>query len=163
MTRRPQSGFTLIELVIIVVVIGILSTAVVLSYDPVTLTVPAQADGFARHVQQTQLLAMSSGQQLRLTADGSDTYTVICATASANWPCNGGGAVTNPYTGVPFSITTQNGITVSAATVDFGPIGRPVTGAGAVSGVDTTFTLAGGTQTSTVTVQAITGFPVIAY
>jgi len=158
-----QNGFTLIELIIAMVVMAILAVIGMEFYDPGSLTVSAQADGFARHVRQMQTMAMSSGQQLRLTADGSDTYTVSCAIASANWPCNGAGAVTNPHTSQPFSITTENGVTVSAATVDFDSIGRPITAGGAISAADTAFTLARGAETSSVTVQAITGFPVVVY
>lgn len=165
MKAGTQQGVTLIELVTVMIVIAVIGFVSLRVSDPTTFTVSAQADRFARDIRHIQMLAMSSGQQLQLTTAGTTSYTVVCRNGGTNWPCDNANPVTDPAIGTGYAVTTQNGVTVSAATLDFDRLGRPVDGAGGVLAADTLFTLAnpGGAETSTVTVSALTGFPGVSY
>jgi len=157
-------GFTLIELVMIIVVVSILGVVLLTRYhDPAETTVSIEADHLARDIRHMQRLAMTWGQTLRFTIlPGNTRYRVTCASGSAVAPCTGAvTAVVDPATGAPFETPVaglQNGVTVAGATLDIDALGRPLSGVGALLNGDTTYTLAGGTETSTVTVLRLTGF-----
>lgn len=145
-------GFSLIELVMVLVVVGILAAYAIPSVTaPSSFTLHQQADALVRDLRHTQQLATAYRKRLRLVANGSDTYTVACATDTTA-PCNAavGGPMTDPATGQPYSVTTQNGVTVSAGTAEFTSFGQPAAAA--------TFSLSGGGDTATVTVSATGGF-----
>lgn len=136
----------------VVVVVGVLAAYAVPRFNsPAAATVGHQADRLLRDARHAQQLATAWRKRLRLVADGSGTYLVTCATDTTA-PCNAapGNPVTDPATGQPFSVTTQNGITVAAATAEFTSLGRAVS--------TTNFVLTGDTETATVTVDAISGF-----
>ena len=162
---RRIGGFTLIELVMIIVVVSILGFVVLARYhDPAETTVSIEADHLARDIRHMQRLAMTWGQTLRFSIlPGNNGYRVVCATGSATPPCSGAvTAVTDPATGAPFETPVppglQNGVTVAGATLDIDALGRPLSGVGALLNGDTTYTLTGGTESSTVTVLRLTGF-----
>lgn len=161
--ERPlrTSGFSLIELVMIIVVVSILGVVVLVRYhDPAETAVSIEADRLGRDIRHVQMLAMTWGQTLRLTAAGA-TYSVSCVTPSATPPCDvspvNDPAVTDATGNPAFTRTLQSGITVAGATLDIDALGRPESG-GALFNGDTTYTLTGGSETSTVTAARLTGF-----
>jgi prepilin-type N-terminal cleavage/methylation domain-containing protein len=162
-----MQGFTLVELVIVLLVVAVLGTmGMVRYYQPTEITVSIEADHLARDIRHMQRLAMTWGQTLRLTPAGV-SYSVTCASASVTPPCNGVAPVNDPAvtdtTGNPaFSRTLENSVTVAGAALDIDALGRPVAGGDLLNG-DTTYTLTGGTETSTVTVLRLTGFVDVAY
>lgn len=149
-----QSGFTTIEMIMVIVIIAVLSVVAASRWSATDNTLPYQADLLARNVRHMQILAMSWGKSLRLTSSGS-TYSVACVTAAAA-PCNVS-PVVDPVTGAPFSVTLDNSATLTAATIDIDSLGRPVS-AGTPVATSQSITLSGGLQTWTVTVAPITGF-----
>ena len=146
------AGFSLMELVMVLVVVGIVAVYAVPSITaPSSFSVHHHADALVRDLRHTQQLATAYRKRLRLVATGTNTYTVACATDTTA-PCNAtaGGPMTDPATGQPYSVTTQNGVTVSAGTAEFTSFGQPAAAA--------TFSLSGGGDTATVTVSATGGF-----
>lgn len=137
----PQIGFTLVELVIVIVVLGVISAyAVMKSVSPAEFTLPSQAQKLASDIRHAQTLAYTSGNRMRLTitAGTNGTYGVTCVTGSA--PCN-----------TDFSVTLQKDVVLAGTptTLDFTSLGQPSAGA--------SYTLTSGSSTVTVAVAALTG------
>ncbi len=71
---RPtlQSGFTLVELIIVIVLLGIMSAyAIMKSASVAEATLPSQAEKMASDIRQAQTLAYTTGQRMRLTVNPS--------------------------------------------------------------------------------------------
>lgn len=169
--ERPSrtKGFSLIELVMIIVVMGILGIVVLTRYRPAELSVSVEADRLMRDIRHMQMLAITWGQALRFTPAGA-TYSVRCASGSAVAPCNGAAAVIDPAIGTAFTRTLTTGVTITAgASFDVDALGRPGTwAAGPTFTLSTaipaaSFTLTGGGETSTVSVTRLTGFVSVVY
>lgn len=75
-TRHAQYGFTLIELVIVIILIGILSTSVYLSWPKSSVSLDAQAHQIAHDIRYAQTLAMTKGQRYRFVRTSSTSYQV---------------------------------------------------------------------------------------
>jgi prepilin-type N-terminal cleavage/methylation domain-containing protein len=156
-----QSGFSLLEMTLAVVIVGILAaTAAVYGRlgDRYSIN---QADQFRRHVAHVQMLALSWGVGLRLAtaADGSG-YAVTCLAIGNGTPCTAVGAQpVDPATGTAFGVTLTDGVRILPAgvAVDFDSMGRPSSG-GTLMTAARAYTLSGGGASSTVTLQPITGF-----
>ena len=77
--RDTQTGFTLVELVIVIVVLGIMSVyAMMKGASPAEMSVPSQAQKLASDIRHAQTLAYTSGNRMRLTitAGANGTYGV---------------------------------------------------------------------------------------
>ena len=166
--ERPHraGGFTLIELVMVFVAMSILGAVALTRYhEPAAITVSFEADHLARDIRHMQMLAITWGQTLRLTPAGA-SYSVSCVTASITPPCDAS-PVNDPAvsdeTGNPaFTRTLKSSVTVAGAALDIDALGRPLSGGALLNG-DTTYTLSGGAETSTVTVARLTGFVSVVY
>lgn len=165
-----RRGFSLVELVIVIVVLGILSAVVITNIGAKTQhSVTTQADQFRRNLSHLQLLAISQGARLKLvvtpaTLPTPDSYSVCLADVVT---CDSSTALPDdPVSGGRFSVNLTDGVKFTDPAVAtpyyFDSLGRPVqdaTGSALVSGT-TTFKLNGvGRATPvTVTVLPITGF-----
>jgi len=151
-TRRSAAGFTLLEMVFIVVVLGVLTKfAMMKLVTPATMTLPTQAQSLADVIRRAQSLAVVRGQVISVSvaASGADGRVVVACAASA--PCS-----------TDTSLTLSQGAVVgNTGTLYFNSLGQPVNSAGAALASDTSFTLSyqtGETNTTyTVTVAALTG------
>lgn len=165
-------GFSLIELVMVMVVVAVLGVVVLARYhEPSATAVSIEADHVARDIRHMQMLAMTWGQTLRFTPAGSG-YFVRCASGSTTLPCNGGSPVTDPADGLAFSRSlgagSVSGISFTVgASFDFDALGRPGTWSAGptftLSSAAASFTVAGGSETSTVAVAPLTGFVTVGY
>lgn len=148
----PQAGFTLIELIMVIVVLGIVSTyAVMRSGTPTEVTLPSQAETMASNIRHVQTLATTWGRSLRISvATGANgSYSVSCVTVGAS-PCNTS-PVINPATGGTFSVSLQKNVVLGGtATLDFNSLGQPTTAA--------SYSLSSGSSTKTVSVAALSGY-----
>ena len=151
-------GFTLIELVLVMVVMGVLVAITATRWNAGDATAVYQADLMARNIRHMRMLAMSWGQSLRLSV-ASPVYSVSCVVASATPPCNAS-PVIDPAIGNAFAETLANNVTLTGAVLDIDSLGRPVSG-GALLTTNRVYTLTAGTQTWSVTVSPITGFAAV--
>jgi len=156
----PQTGFTLVELVIVIVVLGIISVyAVMKSVSQAEVTLFSQAQKLAGDIRHAQTLAYTSGNRMRLTID-SGTYSVCVAGAPAA-PCN---TTSNDSTSNDFRVTLQKGVTLSGSTalpamLDFNSLGRPIDSSNGtpVPGATSYCLNIGSSCGETVSVAALTG------
>ena len=162
MTRLRCRGFTLIELVITLVMMGILSAVVVTDISArAQHSVTTQADQFRRNLSHLQMLAISRGARLRLTvAAGGAGYSVATCATSA---CTTRSALVDPETGANFSVVLD-GVTLSPAgnILDFDSLGRPQSG-GSLITATRSYTLTGSGRSVSVTVLPVTGFAQTSY
>ncbi len=144
--RRQQAGFTLTELVMVLILIGVLAAGAALRAGFGDVTVSAQARQVARDLRHAQLLAMSEGRTLRFESLGT-SYRVTDTVSP----------VIDPATGADFVVNLEDGARLSAGTLDFDSLGRPVSGGSLVAGVSS-FTLSGASQSARIDIQPVTGF-----
>lgn len=139
-----QQGFTLVELVVVVVLLGLLSVAALMNTSsPAELGLPSQAETMAADIRHTQALANATGNRLRfsIAAGVNGSYTTSCVNVS-------GGACASFTQG--FTASLKNNIALSGTgAVDFDSLGQPSAAA--------SYTLTSGGSSKTVSVAALTG------
>ncbi|MBI5041493.1 MAG: type II secretion system protein [Gammaproteobacteria bacterium] len=147
MHRTAQTGFTLIELVMVIVIIGILAAMAAPRMSLTDSSVHAQAAQIARDIRHAQMLAMTQGRTLTFQSLGG-SYRCTDSTSTV---------ITDPATQQPFTFTLNNGVTLTVASVNFDSLGRPVSG-GALRSTAVDFTVSGGAQSAALSVSPVTGF-----
>lgn len=142
-------GFTLIELVAVMVFIATLSALAVPRFSLHDATLPAQADQFGRVLRHAQMMAMSQGRSLTVTIRSATAYAIT------------DGSSTTPErdaSGEEQQYTLLNQVTLAGTDIEFDSLGRPLNGA-ALADAAQSWTLNGaGGNTATVSIQPVTGF-----
>ena len=137
-----QTGFTLVELIIVIVVLGIISAyAVMKSVSPGEVTLPSQAETMASNIRHAQTLAYTSGKRMSLTiiAGTNGSYSVACVTT----PCS-----------TDFSVTLEkNVVLASTAALVINSLGQP----SAAASYDLCFPSCVSGSKKTISVAALTG------
>jgi len=147
-TSRSESGFTLVELLTVLVIMGALSVAIALRWEPRDSSLPAQADQLGRVLRHAQALAMHQGRTLTLDIQSATTYAVTDGAASIRDP---GGEL--------LAYALVEGATLSGSDVSFDSLGRPINGSpGTLSAAAQSWTLNAGSSSASVTLQPLTGF-----
>lgn len=153
------SGFTLIELVVVVVILGILSIYPIMKSAPLAeLTLPSQAQKLASDIRHTQVLASTWGKnlQIKITSGANGTYGVSCASAETSPPCNVS-PVIDPVTGSSFNTKLQKDVELAGtSTLIFNSMGQPSTAAILTLCYPDCTTKTN--PTKTITVQSLTGY-----
>jgi prepilin-type N-terminal cleavage/methylation domain-containing protein len=148
-SHGKESGFTLIELIAALVIIGTLSVYLSLRWSPDDSSLPTQADQLGRALRHAQALAMNQGRALTLDIQSASSYAITDGVATIRDPA-----------GEQQAYTLVNGVTVSGNDLKFDSLGRPISGTNLVSAVQS-WTLSGGSNTATVSVQPLTGFVLV--
>lgn len=78
-----QQGFTLIELTCIIIILGLLSVSIFISWPGTQINVVAQAQQVANDLRYTQSLSMTKNQRYRLVIASSTTYQIVNGSGSA--------------------------------------------------------------------------------
>lgn len=142
-----QRGFTLLELVMVIIIIGVLAAVAVPRWPQGNATVHTQAAQVARDLRHVQMLAMSQGRTLSFESLGGG-YRCVDA---------GGAVIDDPAAQQPFTLTLSDGVSLSAGSVSFDSLGRPVSGGNPIA-AEIIYTVAGASQSATLTVSPVTGF-----
>ena len=170
MRRTCESGFTLVELVVILIVTGILAVAVVPRFFGREFEARGFHDGIKAAVQHARHMAIASRRFVCVTnsngtgsaatvvitmdtrvPEGNEANAVICAvganTVAVSLPAQPQGCAAN-------AVCAPNGVALGGGSVIFDPLGRSVTSAKAVAGL-VTITVS---NESDITVQPETGW-----
>lgn len=101
-----QHGFTLIELILVIIITSILAVGVYISWPAVTIDLEAQAQQIANDIRYAQMLSMSKGERYRFVRISSTSYQITNGSGSAILLPTGSTAATL-YTGITFDAFTQ--------------------------------------------------------
>ncbi len=156
-----QRGFTLIELVMIIVILGILS-AVVYERWPVGMEEAAAAKEFKRAVRYAQHKAMT-----RQFTDKTEAWGIAVDATNSSYTVKriGGGPPAEPkaeQTYVNRCLNSENpppcAILLSGGPIYFNGLGEPLDASGNPITVPTLFTIGAGQNIQKVTVSQETGY-----
>jgi prepilin-type N-terminal cleavage/methylation domain-containing protein len=151
--KKLYSGFTLVEMVIVILLISILSVAVYTQLPVVALNIGATAQQLANDLRYAQALSTYTGQRYYLVGVSGNTYDITTAGGAAITMAGGGTIVTMPN-GIQFGTATN----IPGGMVGFNGRGAPIidtsgtllTGTGII-------TLTNGTQSMTISISPTTG------
>lgn len=150
---EKKSGFTLIELTIVIVILAIISTIVIVKWPSSNINLNADAQQLASEIRYTQSLAFSHGVRYRLNLT-STSYSITDIS---------GNAVVDPVTGSnSTSLSSGNTATWTNLPNDliaFDSNGNPYTDSGATTLLTSTavITLTRGSVSRTISISPETG------
>ena len=139
---RKQNGFTLIELISVITILGVISATALPKFNTTDLSVTLAANVVKSDIKFAQELAMAREDETSvgiIFTNGATSYTLV----------DPKGAVTPNGNGVR---SLPNGVTISSnATISFNQQGQ------LASGSDSSIALSGGGKTATLLVTLYTG------
>jgi MSHA pilin protein MshC len=159
------AGFTLIELVIVLIVAGIIAAVVGARWNSRSATAPFQAEQLARNIRHAQMLAMTWNTPVGIAVNPPTQYEFQCGkplgTCPISTPPTASGAVINDPASGPMQFNTEYGVTIAVSAgppPTFDHLGRPTTAAGTLLTTARSLQLDDGGTTWTVSIQPLTGF-----
>ncbi len=117
--HKTTHGFTLVEMVLVLILTAILATTLITRWPGTTLNLGAQVQQLAGDIRYTQMLSMTSGRRhfINLTATG---YTIQ----------NSSGIITHPATGQNAAFTFTGSTLAPVTSYQFNGRGTPYSGGG---------------------------------
>jgi len=92
--KSIYSGFTVIELVIVLVVAGVIATVISVRWPGFSINLNAQAELLADDIRYTQNLAMTKAQRHRLVKTSANSYQIADSTGAVVVMPSGASSVT---------------------------------------------------------------------
>lgn len=147
-----QSGFTLVELIVVMMIVGILAVAAIPRFF--------QKETFEARGYHDQVLSMLRYAQKAAIAQHTDVFVnadagshTVCLTYGSDPTCASVVGVINPADNSIFKKTAPDGVTLaSSASFSYSALGRPSGSAAVVLGI------VGDGITRTITVERETGY-----
>ncbi len=147
-----RGGFTLVEAVATLVLLGILGGGVVSVLPGSNVTLTAEADRLSSHLRYAQIRAQADSYQWRVVFTNTTSYQIGPVIPGAGFTPGiipGAGAMEG---------NLAEGVTTPAGTViRFDSWGRPWSDAGTLLGADQTIILTDGARNQSITILAGTG------
>jgi len=154
-----NSGFSIIELVLIIVIIGLLSISVFIKWPGLVINLGAQAEQLANDIRYTQSLSMTNGQRYRLVIASSNTYQILNNSGTAIKLAMGNSTMTL-NSGITFGTLTNlpnNLIAFDGNGIPYTDTGNPGTQLSATA----TIPLVGSGNTKNVSISPQTGRTIV--
>ena len=150
LTIRNNYGFTWIELIVVMVIIGIISAVVAGSMMSSDTELAAQTEVIKTHLSYTQTRSMNSDTVWYIQLS-SNSYSLYRKGDAVPKLLPGGNSPT---------ITLPVGMSITSGTVSFDEWGKPCTDTDAqvAQATDRTLTVADGSGSRTITITKNTGF-----
>ncbi len=152
--RQFNKGFTLVELLIVMILIGIVATMVMIGNPTESIKVDNQAKRLASDLRYMQHLAMTQNTRTRVNFSSTQyTLTEADGTTAINQP-----TLNTNIVAMPAGITLSNNLPSSF--VVFDSLGQPYSTAvtpGTLLTTTATITLTSGSDTETVSITPETG------
>lgn len=153
--NQEYQGFTIIELVVVIIVIAILSIGVYTMWGTETITLYDTADTVGLDIQYARNLSMTTNSRYRVNLTSSTSYQILDSS---------GTAVTIPSTydattaTLPsgFTLTTSDYLVFDGKGVPY-TCSSPSTCSGTKLSVDLVLTLSDGSDSAEITITANTG------
>ena len=120
-----QSGFTLVELIVVMIIVGIVAVAALPRFFPnQTFETRAFYERALSMVRYGQKVAIAQRRNVFVNVDAASR--TVCLTYVTDADCTAATGVTDPASAGKFSITAPAGITLSATfSFSFSPLGQP--------------------------------------
>lgn len=146
--HRPGNGFTLVELIMVIVIIGIIATVSAPRFAKISsFKERGFYDEALSAVRYAHKLAIASGCNIQLQFTASSYALNRDANCNTGNPPSFSQPVRDPAGGGNFSGTAPAGVTMSTATFYFDKIGQPSVGGTSIS-----------VGSRNIIIEAVTGF-----
>lgn len=155
-SHRKHRGFTLVELVFIILIIGILAVSVMPKWSGTSLGVQFEARRLLNDLRYTQALSVTTGQRYRWVKTGSNTYSILDESGSAITLPSGTTTLTFS-SGVSFGALTNlpgSLVAFNSQGIPYITSGTPGTALASTASI----VVSNGTQSSTVQITPETGY-----
>lgn len=150
-------GYTLIELIIVIVILGILAALPFYLLPGTVINIGAQAKQFADDIRYTQSLSMSKAERYRIIKLSNTSYQILNSSGSSITFPTGSNSI-NLNSGLSFGSWTNLGNNLVA----FDGKGIPysdtaIPGTSLAAGTTYSITITGGGNSKIITITPITG------
>lgn len=155
-SNAQMKGFTLIELIIVIVIVSILAAMPFLNWPSSSISLAGQAQQLANDIRYAQSLAMTKAQRYRLViSTGSNSYQILNSAGTAILFSSGSTTVTL-NSGISFG--TLSNLPNSLIAFDGNGIPYTTTGSpGTALAADASIPLQSSGNTTTVVITPLTG------